>query len=122
MKVLPSTRTLKVKATPKALSLSPGGSTTIDLEVYEPSGRPAKNAEVAVIVVDEAVLALSGYETPDPLAVFYADRSADVRALGNRENVILGSPRRAREEGGREGGRGLGLGGLGARGASAKRS
>ncbi|AKU89629.1 alpha-2-macroglobulin domain protein [Vulgatibacter incomptus] len=123
VKVLPSTRTLKVKATPKALSLSPGGSTTIDLEVYEPSGRPAKNAEVAVIVVDEAVLALSGYETPDPLAVFYADRSADVRALGNRENVILGEPAvEPGRRGGGEGGRGLGLGGLGARGASAKRS
>lgn len=92
VKILPTTRTLAVKATPKNPIVAPGTTTTIELDVRDPSGRPAKDAEVALVVVDEAVLALSGYKTPDPLAVFYEDRSDDVHAIGNRERVILGDP------------------------------
>ena len=46
--------------------------------------------EVAVVVVDEAVLALTGYDVPDPLGVFYAPREAGVRDHHLRASVLLG--------------------------------
>jgi len=128
VKILPSTRTLSVKATPAAPKLSPGGSTTIQVEVRDPSGRPAKDAQVAVFVVDEAVLALSGYETPDPLAAFYSSRAGAVSSLESRRLVTLADlePEKIQLDsdspgigglGSRgAGGGGLGLGGRGTRG------
>ena len=35
-------------------------------------------AELAVVVVDEAILALSNYQLADPLSIFYADRPPDL--------------------------------------------
>jgi uncharacterized protein YfaS (alpha-2-macroglobulin family) len=45
-----------------------------------------------VVVVDEAVLALTGYRLPDPLEVFYARRSADVSDHRLRSHVLLARP------------------------------
>ena len=46
--------------------------------------------EVAVIVADEAVLALTGYRLADPLAVFYPGREPGVSDSYLREHVLLG--------------------------------
>src|SRR5439155_5350445 len=54
------------------------------------------SAEVAVVVADEAVLALSGYKTPDPVAVFYSPRWSDARDVGMRDRIILGEPELSR--------------------------
>ena len=40
------------------------------------AGQPVPDAELAVVVVDEAILALTNYQLADPLSVFYADRPA----------------------------------------------
>lgn len=90
--ILPSKRTLAVATSPKRPTLEPGGSTQIDVTVKDPDGRPVPNAEVALVVSDEAVLALSGYKTPDPIATFYSARQARVRELGMRDRVRLGEP------------------------------
>ena len=45
-----------------------------------------------MVVVDEAVLALTGYRLPDPLEVFYAQRSADVCDHRLRSHVLLARP------------------------------
>jgi uncharacterized protein YfaS (alpha-2-macroglobulin family) len=92
LKVLPATRTLDVKAVAKRPTLEPGGATQIDVAVKDPSGRPAAGAEVALVVVDESVLALSGYKTPDPISVFYAPRALGVRDVRIRDHVQLGDP------------------------------
>lgn len=89
VKVLPASRTLSVKALAAKPKLDPGGQTPIDVEVLAPGGKPAPNAEVALIVVDESVLALSGYTTPAPLDAFYGARSPDVTDIGNRRNLEL---------------------------------
>jgi uncharacterized protein YfaS (alpha-2-macroglobulin family) len=91
-KILPTTRTLTVKATAKRPTLEPGGSTQIDVDVKDHTGRAMPNAEVALIVADESVLALSGYKTPDPIPAFYAHRGSDVQDLGMRDRVRLGEP------------------------------
>lgn len=89
-KILPITRTLGVTAVAKRNTIEPGGATSIEVDVRDPSGRAAPNAEVSVVVVDESVLALSGYKTPDPIAVFYPPRPVDVHAIGVRSAILLG--------------------------------
>ena len=64
----------------------------LDLVLRDAAGRPVANGEAAVVVVDEAVLALTGYRLPDPLDVFYARRGADVSDHRLRSHVLLARP------------------------------
>lgn len=66
-------RTLTLEIAPEASALAPGSETAIDLTATDATGQPVENAELAVVIVDEAVLALTGYQIANPLAVFYAD-------------------------------------------------
>lgn len=93
------TRALRVDATPEAVAVLPGAETHIDIRVTTSAGAPVPNAEVALVVVDEAVLALSGYVLDDPLEVFYAARAANVVDYHTRADVILDARPDAVEEG-----------------------
>ena len=84
---------LAVAAREKALE--PGGQTVIDVALTDAAGRAVSGGEVAVVVVDEAVLALTGYRLPDPVAVFYA------RATPAVERPSPARARRAGAAGGR---------------------
>ncbi len=90
--VLPKERKLAVTAQAQAQAIEPGANTEVAVEVKDPAGRAVPNATVAVTVVDEAVLALSGYETPDPIAAFYPERPAGVTDIASRERVVLPEP------------------------------
>ena len=61
----------------------------LDLTLRDADGRPVANGEAAVVVVDEAVLALTGYRLPDPLDLFYARRGADVSDHRLRAHLLL---------------------------------
>lgn len=89
LKVPPLTRALTVEVKPRLTALEPGGATSLDLRVTDAAGQPVTDAELAVVVVDEAVLALSGYQLPDPLEVFYASRGAGVNDHHQRAQVSL---------------------------------
>ena len=54
---------------PRLRGLSPGESTKITVAVKDDKGKAVSDAEVTLIVVDEAVLALSGFSLSDPLGV-----------------------------------------------------
>jgi uncharacterized protein YfaS (alpha-2-macroglobulin family) len=86
-------RRLTVTATPRDGALEPGAETTVAIQVKDAQGRPTAGAETAVVVVDEAVLALANYEFRDPLSIFYAERNADVGDYHLRERVRLADPR-----------------------------
>ncbi|MCU0756487.1 MAG: Ig-like domain-containing protein [Xanthomonadales bacterium] len=92
-RVPPAARTLTVKATPRDRQLKPGGSTLIDLDIRDAEGQPVADAELALVVADESVLALSGYQLPDPLAVFYAARSTRVSSVFGQPQVLLSGQR-----------------------------
>ncbi|HEV7892990.1 MAG TPA: alpha-2-macroglobulin family protein, partial [Pyrinomonadaceae bacterium] len=92
LSVPPLARKLQVTATPREKALEPGGETSVAVEVKDASGRAVQGSELAVVVVDEAVLALSGYKLEDPLSVFYAERSADVTDHHLRKDVVLRDP------------------------------
>lgn len=92
LKIPPVARVLSVKATPKEDVLEPGGETTVTVEVVGADGEPVSGAEVAVVVVDEAVLALSGYQLGDPMSAFYFERGDGVRDYHSRQLVALKDP------------------------------
>ncbi|MET0624258.1 MAG: alpha-2-macroglobulin family protein [Pyrinomonadaceae bacterium] len=90
--VPPLARKLQVTATPRDKALEPGGETTVAVEVKDAAGRPVQGGELAVVVVDESVLALSGYKLEDPLSIFYALRGEDVTDFHLRKDVQLADP------------------------------
>jgi alpha-2-macroglobulin len=98
LSVPPLARRLQVTATPREKALEPGGETTVAVEVKDAAGRAVQGSELAVVVVDESVLALTGYRLDDPASFFYAQRGADVRDHRLRANVLLEDPSRITEE------------------------
>jgi alpha-2-macroglobulin len=90
--VPPLARKLQVAATPRDKALEPGGETTVAVEVKDAAGRPVQGSELAVVVVDESVLALTGYKLEDPLSIFYAERASEVADRHSRESVVLRDP------------------------------
>jgi alpha-2-macroglobulin len=88
----PLARKLAVESKPRDKALEPGGETTVDIEVRDVAGKPVAGSEIAVVVVDEAVLALTGYRIGDPIDTFYSQRGADVSDHHLRENVLLAAP------------------------------
>ncbi|MCP4307479.1 MAG: hypothetical protein GY788_21920 [bacterium] len=92
LQVPPHSRTLAVTAEPAAATLEPGQDTQVDVIVTDSDGAPVADAEMAVVVVDEAVLALSSYELPDPLDVFYRPIASQVWSRYLRETIELTNP------------------------------
>jgi alpha-2-macroglobulin len=92
LSVPPLSRLLNVDATLGQTALSPGESTTLDVTVTDANGRAVPDAEFAVVVVDEAVLALTGYQMADPLAIFYQQRPSLISSSYSRGNIILVNP------------------------------
>jgi hypothetical protein len=90
--VPPLQRRLQVTATPRDKALEPGGETTVAVEVRDAAGRPVEGGELAVVVVDESVLALTGYKLEDPVSVFYALRGPEVSDYHLRKDVQLADP------------------------------
>ncbi|HUS29363.1 MAG TPA: alpha-2-macroglobulin family protein, partial [Kofleriaceae bacterium] len=88
----PKQRTLTVDVTPSAEKLGPGEETSLALVVKDAQGKPVADAEAAVIVVDEAILSLTGYQFPNPVDSFYPQRGPDTRDYYQRAYVKLARP------------------------------
>ena len=87
-----ASRELTVSVTPRDDTVAPGATTQLDVQVTDSSGAPVVGAEFSVVVVDEAVLALSKYELADPLATFYARIGNDVYGTYGRGSIVLADP------------------------------
>ena len=94
-----ASRTLGVTAEPAARSLEPGESTTVDVAVTGPEGSAVEGAEVAVAVVDEALLSLTGYQVGDPIEALYQDIGSFLNAERSRDGILLAPPSAFGEEG-----------------------
>jgi uncharacterized protein YfaS (alpha-2-macroglobulin family) len=92
LSVPPITRKLQVAANPVDKALEPGTETRVNVEVKDALGHPVAGSEVALVVVDEAILSLTGYRIDDPLNTFYSQRGADVADFHLRKDVLLGNP------------------------------
>jgi uncharacterized protein YfaS (alpha-2-macroglobulin family) len=107
LSVPPRARALAVEAVPRNKALEPGGETVVDVTVKDAQGRAVSGSELAVVVVDEAVLGLTGYRIGNPLSTFYEPRGADTSDYELRNNVLLGNPDDLRTIVGQGGGVGL---------------
>ncbi len=87
-----ASRKLTVTADPVDKTLAPGGETKVNVEVKDSLGHGVANSEVAVIVVDESVLALSRYTIGDPMDTFYTSRGTGTTDYHLRKDILLGNP------------------------------
>jgi hypothetical protein len=87
-KVNLSDKYLKVQVTPLQISLEPGASETVQLQLKDNQGNPTKG-QFTVMVVNDAVLQLSGYRPPDLVNTVYAEQSISTRFSDNRQNVVV---------------------------------
>ncbi|MBT3336425.1 MAG: hypothetical protein HN855_13895 [Anaerolineae bacterium] len=92
LSIPPLTRTLELDATLADDEIEPGGKTTLSLELKDANGEPVANAELAVVVVDESILALTNYQLSDPVSIFYSQRGSDLSSVYSRTNIILTDP------------------------------
>jgi len=84
LNVLPTLRTLSVDVTPEAETLEPGASTRVRVDVRDADNHPVEGAQVLLVVVDEAILALTDYRLPDAVRALcmyppYCSSSLDLR-------------------------------------------
>jgi uncharacterized protein YfaS (alpha-2-macroglobulin family) len=91
-------RTLSVQVAPEETELEPGAQTVVHVTVQEAGGLAVEGAEVAAVVVDEAVLALTGYQIADPVAIFYRSREAGVADYHMRQYILLVDPDQLKEQ------------------------
>ncbi len=92
LNIPPLSRTLALELSLGQAELEPGGQTTLEVQVKDASGAPAAGAELAAVVVDEAILALTNYRLSDPLASFYSLRPLDWMSQYTRSSIILIDP------------------------------
>ena len=58
--------------------MRPAQTLDVSVRVTDPSGNAVSNAAVALVAVDEGVCQVSNFQTPDPLAYFWARRALGV--------------------------------------------
>ncbi len=92
LNIPPLQRTLELELTPALTEIEPGGQTFVDLHLVDALGRPVPDAELALVVVDEAILALTDYQLADPVSTFYQLRPADLDSRYARASIILVDP------------------------------
>jgi uncharacterized protein YfaS (alpha-2-macroglobulin family) len=87
---------LNVAVTAAKTEYQPGNMVEADVVVKDRSGKPASSA-LTFYVVDEGVLALTSYVTPDPLPAFVKRRKLRVFTFDNREGLARIVPMKAGE-------------------------
>ncbi|MEP6894720.1 MAG: alpha-2-macroglobulin family protein, partial [Chloroflexota bacterium] len=92
LSIPPLQRTLSLEVTPDQNKLEPGGETNLTVVVKDANGVPVSDTELAVVVVDEAILALTNYQLSDPLSVFYENRPSNLESVYGRTSIVLADP------------------------------
>lgn len=89
LRVPPGPRTLQVEVAPADSVQLPGAPGSVGVQVRDAAGRPVADAEVAVVMVDEAVLALTGFQLRHPIQVFYPQWESGVMSTHLRPLVVV---------------------------------
>ena len=85
--VSPAGRRLALELKSDKADYRPGQEVKLDLKAVDEEGKPAA-AELTVFAVDEGVLSLTGYSTPDVFSVFYGPRPLNILTVDSRLHVI----------------------------------
>ncbi|NJK59767.1 MAG: hypothetical protein HC918_05265 [Oscillatoriales cyanobacterium SM2_1_8] len=81
-------RYLNLTATPQTAQLLPGGRQNLTFQLRDPAGQPVVG-KLAIAVVDEAILQLTGHRFPDLVKTVFAEREISQRFGDNRQDVVL---------------------------------
>ncbi|HEX9107304.1 MAG TPA: alpha-2-macroglobulin family protein, partial [Longimicrobiales bacterium] len=104
LRVTPERKRLVVDVKPLKDEYRPGDSARVAIHVRDAAGHGVAS-EVTLWAVDEGVLSLTGYKTPDPLDLMYGERGLGLRLGSNLSTVAPQIPE------GMKGGRAPGGGG-----------
>ncbi|OGR93963.1 MAG: hypothetical protein A2016_12250 [Elusimicrobia bacterium GWF2_62_30] len=85
--VSPAGRRLVLELKSDKADYRPGKEVTLDIKAADETGRPVVS-ELTVFAVDEGVLSLTGYGTPDVFSAFYGARPLNVLTADSRLHVI----------------------------------
>ena len=95
LRVTPEVKRLAVDVKPLLTEYRPGDSARVQIRVRDAGGR-GRRSEVTLWAVDEGVLSLTGYKTPDPLDLLYQPRGVSLRLASN---LIAIAPQVLEQEG-----------------------
>ncbi|MGC1309996.1 MAG: alpha-2-macroglobulin [Phormidesmis sp.] len=79
---------LTVVVKPEQTILKPAATETLSLSLKDADNRPVAG-QFTVMVVNDAVLQLSGYRPPDLVKIVYAEQPISIRFADNRQDVAL---------------------------------
>jgi len=82
---------LKVAVKPTQPSLESGTSATVQLELTDNQDHPT-TGQLTMMVVNEAVLQLSGYRPPNLVDTVYSQQPIATRFSDNRPDVVIEQP------------------------------
>lgn len=86
LRVVPAVKRLNVEVKALADEYRPGDSARIDVRVRDGRG-VGRRSEVTLWAVDEGVLSLTGYRTPDPVELIYRPRGLGLRLASTLTSV-----------------------------------
>jgi uncharacterized protein YfaS (alpha-2-macroglobulin family) len=86
LRVTPERKRLAVEVAPASAEYRPGDSARVALQVRDAAGA-GQRSEVTLWAVDQGVLALTGYATPDPLDLIYRPRGLGMRLASTLTSV-----------------------------------
>lgn len=81
-------RRLDVEVEPSSAEVEPGGPAEVTVRASLPDGTAAAGGFATIWVVDEAILSLSSYETPDPIGSFYPTPRMHFGAYHSRSSIL----------------------------------
>jgi len=87
-KVTPDSEIFSLKVSTANKIVSPGSEVELTIKAANSQGA-VSNAEVAIFVVDEAVLATADYRIPDPIEIFYQFRDSGVSTDELRDYIKI---------------------------------
>ncbi|MGB1277618.1 MAG: alpha-2-macroglobulin family protein, partial [Nannocystaceae bacterium] len=82
-----TTKKIDIELVAHKTEVAPGGELTLDIETRDHTGAGMASA-VAIMVVDEGVLSLMDFKTPNPLEFFHARRSGQVTGFDLRTYLL----------------------------------
>jgi hypothetical protein len=86
LRVTPEAKRLAVTVTAAKSEYRPADTARVNVQVRDKQGKGARS-EVTLWAVDEGVLALTDYKTPDPLDLIYRERGLGMRLASNVTSV-----------------------------------
>jgi uncharacterized protein YfaS (alpha-2-macroglobulin family) len=86
LRVTPGIKRLAVDVHPQADEYRPGDTARIDVRVRDAAGA-GRRSEVTLWAVDEGVLSLTGYRTPDPVDLIYRPRGLGMHLASTLTSV-----------------------------------